>query len=426
VWNSPSQDGSGDGIFGQRYKGSGEALGAEFQVNAHTTSSQILPAVSSDGDGDFVVVWQSLDQDGGGYGISGQRYQSSGAALGSEFRVNTHIPSNQRNPAVSSAPNGDFVVVWDSRDQDGVGYGIFGQRYQSSGAALGGEFQVNTYSTSSQVLPAVSADAAGDFVVVWQSYTQDGNLYGVFGQRYQSSGAALGSEFRVNTHVPESQILPSVGCDGDGDFVVVWASYTQDGDLYGVFGQLYQSSGDALGGEFRVNTYTTSDQSSPAVGSDANGDFVVVWQSFSQDGSSFGVFGQRLARPSPADTPTPTSSATPTWSGTPTDTSTATGTPSPTPTATATDLLTATPTDTSTAPAGPTSTPTSTGTPADTPTLTPTSTGMPTDTPTATPTRPGIVLRGPPGSGLPLGAALLAALGLGLRKAARRSRPARG
>jgi len=51
--------------------------------------------------------------------------------------------------------------------------------------------------------------------------------------------------------------------------------------------------GNPLGPEFRVNTYTTSYQSWPAVASDSSGNFVVVWESNFQDGSNSGVFGQR-------------------------------------------------------------------------------------------------------------------------------------
>ena len=34
-----------------------------------------------------------------------------------------------------------------------------------------------------------------------------------------------------------------------------------------------------LGAEFQVNTYTTSNQELPSVATDANGNFVVVWES---------------------------------------------------------------------------------------------------------------------------------------------------
>src|SRR5204862_5205006 len=51
----------------------------------------------------------------------------------------------------------------------------------------------------------------------------------------------------------------------------------------------------AAGGEFAVNTYTAGFQGPPAVAAAPSGDFVVVWPSLDQDGSQYGVFGQRFA-----------------------------------------------------------------------------------------------------------------------------------
>ena len=84
----------------------------------------------------------------------------------------------------------------------------------------------------------MASDAAGNFVVVWQS--SDGFYNGVFGQRYASTGTPLGPEFRVNTYTTRSQGNPAVASDSSGNFVVVWGSSYQDGSLVGVFGTQVQ------------------------------------------------------------------------------------------------------------------------------------------------------------------------------------------
>jgi hypothetical protein len=290
VWADGFQDGSINGVFGQRYESSGAPLGPEFRVNTYTTLPQYFPAVASDSSGNFVVVWHSINQDGSSRGVFGQRYTSTGAPLGPEFRVNTYTTSDQAFPAVASDSSGNFVVVWASEYQDGSVWGVFGQRYASTGAPLGPEFRVNTYTTSFQDAPAVASDSSGNFVVVWRSYSQDGSGEGVFGQRYDSTGAPLGPEFGVNTYTTNWQDEPAVASDSSGSFVVVWSS-PQDGS--GVFGQRYDGTGAPLGAEFRVNTYTPVSLGQPAVASDASGNFVVVWRNYSQDGSKWGVFGQR-------------------------------------------------------------------------------------------------------------------------------------
>jgi hypothetical protein len=288
-------NGSGDvnGVFGQRFDSSGAPLGGEFRVNTFTTGLQTYPSIAADASGNFVVAWRTFAAGGASYDISGQRFASTGAPLGVEFRVNTTTPNAQAGPSVATDTAGNFVVVWQSDNQDGSFSGIFGQRYTSAGVPLGPEFRVNTYTTNAQYLPSVAADPAGNFIVAWTSYTQDGHGEGVFGQRYASAGAPIGPEFRVNTFTTQFQIRPSVAADASGNFVVIWDSTTQDGSIDGIFGQRYAASGTPLGPEFRVNTFTNSYQGDPSVAADPLGRFIVVWTSYLQDGGDLGVYGQR-------------------------------------------------------------------------------------------------------------------------------------
>src|SRR5262245_61890816 len=67
--------------------------GPQFQVNTYTTNSQPASSVAADADGDFVVVWESRGSSSGdtsGASIQGQRYDSAGSPLGSQFQVNTY------------------------------------------------------------------------------------------------------------------------------------------------------------------------------------------------------------------------------------------------------------------------------------------------------------------------------------------------
>jgi hypothetical protein len=294
VWTS-GQDGSGPGVFAQRYATGGTPLGPEFRVNTFTTGSQHEPRVAAGSSGDFVVVWTSEAQDGSAPGVFGQRYASSGAPLGGEFRVNTYTTGSQYHPAVSADKGGgSFVVVW----QDGTtpeggqpGRGVFGQRYSSAGSRLGPEFQVETYTTGFQGAPAVVSQGAGSFVVVWHSDGQDGSDLGIYGQRYGSSGAPFGSEFRVNAYTTGPQAFPAIGVDSIGCFFIAWTS--DDGSGTGIFGQSYVL-GIPSEQQYRVNTYTTGNQARPTASQDTAivGTFVIAWDSQGQDGSGYGLFGQ--------------------------------------------------------------------------------------------------------------------------------------
>jgi hypothetical protein len=295
AWTSYGQDGSTRGIFARRFDPAGVAQGAEFQVNSVTSSHQSFPAVAAEANGDFVVAWQGIGNYSGGYGIFAQRFDSSAAPVGSEFRVNSYTAYNQFFPAVASDSDGDFIVVWHSLAQDGFAGGIFAQRFDSSGARQGGEFQANSFTASYQSLGKVAVDSDGDFVVAWTSYNQDGVLnYGAFAQRFDSAGLPRGAEFQVNSYTTGGQRSVAIGSAGDGDFVIAWMS-AQDGSNYGIFARRFDSTGVPRGVEFQVNTYTTGFQRTPAIATDTDGDFVVVWMSAGQDRSDYGVFARRFS-----------------------------------------------------------------------------------------------------------------------------------
>jgi hypothetical protein len=289
AWESFGQDGDRHGIFARRYDASGAALGSDFQVNTYITSDQLDSAAAADAAGNFVVVWHSYGQDGQGWGVFARRFAANGTALGADFRVNSYTSGDQRYPAVAAARDGRFVVVWSGRGA-GDGAGVFGRRFDATGAPSAGEFRVNSSTPNDQAYPAVAALTDG-IVVVWNSVQAVAGR-DVLGQRYDELGFPQGTEFRVNTVTTGNQSYPVVAADPAGNFVVAWIA--NDGHGSGVFAQVFQGSGVAAGTEFRVNTYITENQSGPSVAGDGRGGFLLVWHSFQQDGYSNGVVGRRV------------------------------------------------------------------------------------------------------------------------------------
>jgi hypothetical protein len=100
-------------------------------------------------------------------------------------------------------------------------FALAGLPASADAQAPGSEFQINTYTTSHQRTiggggDLVAADASGNFVVVWYSAGQDGSGYGIFGQRFDSAGGTLGSESRVNSYTKWVQSSPTVASDQAG------------------------------------------------------------------------------------------------------------------------------------------------------------------------------------------------------------------
>jgi hypothetical protein len=288
VWHSNVQDGSLNGVFGQRFDAAGVRVGAEFLVNTTTAGNQLDGDVSADGRGDFVVAWTDYQ---GGTEIKARRFDRSGVALGAEFRANSYSTGTQAAPSVAFDAAGNFVVVWESDGQDGNGLGIFGHRFGASGNSIGADFSVNTYLTGDQQNPDVVATADGGFVVVFMGPDALGS--GIHARRFDSAGTAVGADFSLTT-AGATQFVPAAAARPQGGFVVAWTSYSQDGSHNGIFGRIFDASGAPLTPEIPVNSVTANAQSFPAVAVDGQGNFVVIWESLLQDGSDAGVFGQRF------------------------------------------------------------------------------------------------------------------------------------
>jgi hypothetical protein len=307
VWTSCcTQDGWLNSIRARRFDAFGRPLSEEIAVNTYTMNHQDQPALATDANGNFVVVWRSYLQDGSFAGVFAQRFSAAGNRLGSEFRVNAYTSSHQDNPAVAMDAQGNFMVVWQSLTQEcfgnpnpalclpSVSAGIYGRRFDAGGNP-GDEFRVNVYTTGPQIQPAVAALSNGKFAAAWTTQGQDGSGSGVYGRLFTNTGAPLAGEFRVNTTTQNAQSEPAVAAARDGEFVIAWSGCCEYAGLGGgIMAQKFDSNGVRKGSEFVVNSYTTGSQTQPAAAAISASRFVVVWNSFGQDGSLDGVFGRRF------------------------------------------------------------------------------------------------------------------------------------
>ncbi|MEO7794225.1 MAG: hypothetical protein ABIV06_05575 [Thermoanaerobaculia bacterium] len=268
----------------------------ERQVNSYTTGAQSLPAVSSDPDGNFVVVWQSLGSGGNDNSLSSiqaQRYDRIGRKTGAQFQVNSYTSNIQIRASVGSDALGNFVVVWDSVGSslgDSSGRSILGQRFAANGVPVGTEFQVNSYTTNNQYYPGVGVTPDGHFLVVWESdgsLSTDTNSTSIQARLYDGIGNPVSDQFQVNDVTTGFQELPVVAAAGNGDFIVAW-KHNGAGINDGLSVQARQvpATGTPVVPQFQVNSYTSGMQTQPTVAADANGNFVVAWENYPDAGIS--------------------------------------------------------------------------------------------------------------------------------------------
>jgi hypothetical protein len=183
-----------------------------------------------------VVAWDSLthSSDGDGLGIVARTTRNSINSM--EIGVNVIKDDSQWYVDVDGLNDGGWVAVWQSRNQDGSGYGIFGRKFDALDVG-GVEFEGNSATANDQIFPSVASLANGGFVVGYQSFLQDGDSYGVFVRRFDANAINFGSEVPVGTATAGSQeqialsTVDDVG--GTPGYTAVWAGPDTDGN--GVF-----------------------------------------------------------------------------------------------------------------------------------------------------------------------------------------------
>ena len=277
VWESGPR--SSADIFIRILDGQGQFLTEIQTVNSYQAGIQSDAAVAALPGGEILVVWASDGQDGSGEGIYGQRFNEAGAKAGGEFRVSQTTSQNQSRPAVTAVGANQFVVAW-------VGESVAGRN--SSGAPnlrrnvlarfigvtdpAGNEFQLNEGDVvATQV--SLTALPAGGFVSAWtqRDEVSSRNITEVFARQYASNGLPDGESQRMNTFLPGAQDSPVLAAVNAG-VMMAWSSFGQDAGGLGVRGRLLSG-----GTEFGVNAQENLDQATPALASDGGQQLLAVW-----------------------------------------------------------------------------------------------------------------------------------------------------
>ncbi len=142
---------------------------------------------------------------------------------------------------------------------------------------VGSDFQVSS-SKDDFSAPAMAGDAAGDFVIVWQSTPN------IYARRYSADGQAQGGDMLVGS--TGTQVVGGrrsvVAMTPSGDFMVAWWKLGQ------LHARHYDPTTQTFGAEFNVDADAGA---GPAIATDASGNFIFSWS----DGSSAYVRRYNLA-----------------------------------------------------------------------------------------------------------------------------------
>ncbi len=272
VWQAP--DDSGQGIYAQHFNAAGAALTQPpAQVNQQTYLDQVSPTVAMNQAGQYVIAWVSDHnvlndpENDTEKSIFARWFAGQDTGQAEEFLVNDYTKDAQEHPDVAIDGSGNFIVVWQSINQEvpkieeeppvvpGVSWGVYARRYDVTldsdeftvSPRDSTEFLVNDTLERPQRFANVGMDYAGNFVIAWQTIGQDGSSWAVYAKDYlslfdpQDVSSFMPTEFRVNSHTMGPQILPVVArsnlSDAMDGYAIFWSGQGP-GHTEGVFGRL--------------------------------------------------------------------------------------------------------------------------------------------------------------------------------------------
>lgn len=334
-------------VQARRFGNAGGPLGAQFQVNEVTYSSQFPTGVWFDVDGEFTVLWSTVFNGPGYLALDGdgRRFAANAAPLGGEFAV-SGASEYSSAPVGAGRPDGSFVVVRDSYgqidvarfDATGASQGAFTiapatSHYLTAPSVVvapGGEFVVawtdsrpGSYPATDEEIrfqrfdaaaapvgpvvdvtgpgavgdrwgPRMARSASGGFLVVWTDWVSTGGdteATSIQGRAYDAQGAPLGPQLQVNDLTLGGQDLPDLAAAPDGSFVVTWTEWPNgsggggDGSGLGVRARHLSSDGVPRSSSVLVNSSTTGNQNYPSVSVLPGGNFLIAWSSEVSSGS---------------------------------------------------------------------------------------------------------------------------------------------
>jgi hypothetical protein len=272
-------------IYAQKLSADGSKLWTEdVRVDSGPDgTSHYNPAAAAGNDNNIFVIWgdnrnyASSDSD-----IYAQQIGPDGVRRWTaDLRVNAY-PGNaeQQGPAVAVDHNGNAVVAWhDNRNNRSNGdIDIYAQKLSPAGQREWAEdVRVGQSGVFSQSGAVVSSGAPGAMFVLWQ----DGrNGYSdIYAQKLDDAGNNfLPADIRVSGDTGESiQSNPVAAVYADGSVLVAWEDKRNGkADIYAQ--KLSPVGSKRWAADIKVNSDPlNTQQDSPAVALDSNGNAVIAW-----------------------------------------------------------------------------------------------------------------------------------------------------
>ena len=225
TWADPSD---GD-VMMREYNPVGNSLNGALTVadlltgTGEGVSGPEVAALTND---TFAIVYANLNDPGNDL-IEVRIYNSDTNTFGPRQTVDSTLSSNT-DPSVAALTNGRFVVTWTTDGTGGTNSGPRARIMNSDGTAFSGVLATATTTGGNQVGTTAAAIDGGGFVVFWF----DEDTHDLHGQRYNSNGARVGTEFDVENWTSTDISNIEATRMEDGRVAITWTADFSDQIVY--------------------------------------------------------------------------------------------------------------------------------------------------------------------------------------------------
>ena len=211
---------------------------------ASDSGSDSKPRISTDGEGNWVVLWQSGDTLGGTVGIDTDIFVSTSGDNGANWSALAVLNSNATTdsasdsyPELATDGEGNWGAVWHSHEDlggiAGTDWDIFFATSVDNGTTWTAPDLLNTNGTSdsgADRFAHLAMDSAGNWVAVWHSnenMSSAGTDTDIFVSSSADSGESWSAPALLNNNASSdsgADTDPQLSTDGLGNWVAVWMS----------------------------------------------------------------------------------------------------------------------------------------------------------------------------------------------------------
>lgn len=248
----------------------------EILVNVEELDDQRIPEIGSGPGGRSVIVWQSRNQDNPGWGVYGRLLNADGEPVAEAFRANDFDLGSHDGQQVRMAPDGSFVVAWNGPDSGSARAVIQARRFGSDGLPLGPDQRISDSVDDIQILPRFGLAAGGVLAIAWEGRGVTGPNFNIIAREFDGQDRPLGPPSQINTFDLGAQRNAELVMNADGQQLAAWQSASEDGNDWGIVAACGQF-GQGFARPIRVNQTVTGGQARPRAAIAEDGRFVVVW-----------------------------------------------------------------------------------------------------------------------------------------------------